>query len=160
MDISALSGSPARRLMIVDDNEETGSGLAAFFGHHGFHALAFADGRRALEHLRGEPVDLVIIDLFMPEIDGFELMRELQPFKPRPRVLAMSGGAPHILRVARILGADDVISKPIETGCLLQLVREIMARPLPATSGGLGADPKSRASAGFRPAMSAETACT
>jgi DNA-binding response OmpR family regulator len=115
------------RLMIVDDNLEIGAVLEAFFNHHGFITHVFSEGRAALDHARREPVDLAIIDLFMPEIDGFELMRELRNITPRPRVLAMTGGTSHMLKVAQVLGAEGLILKPLEPERLLERVNEVLA---------------------------------
>lgn len=115
------------RLMIVDDDPQIGPVLEMFFNHHGFVARAFANGRQALDYAQREPVDLVIVDLFLPEIDGFEVMRELRNLTPRPRVLAMTGDTSHMLKVAHVLGAEGLILKPLEPDRLLERVNEIMA---------------------------------
>lgn len=125
----STTAQPAVRLMIVDDNPEISSVLEVFFKHHGFIARSFSRGRDALEHALREPVDLAVIDLFMPDIDGFELMGELRNLTPRPRVLAMTGGSSHMLKVAQVLGAEGLMLKPLEPDRLLERVNEIMAAP-------------------------------
>jgi CheY-like chemotaxis protein len=121
------------RLLIVDDNAQLGAALVELFGRHGYTAVAVRNGRKALEHMAQQPVDLVITDIFMPDCDGLELLRELHKFTPHPRVLAMTGSVnlvmPDMLHAARLLGAECTIRKPFESGQLLQLVSGMLGEP-------------------------------
>ena len=109
-------------LMIIDDDPQVAPALMALFEYHGFVVGAFSDGRKALKHLKEHAVELVILDIFIPDFDGFELMAECQQLNPRPRIVAMTGGMPAMLTVAQILGADGIISKPFLPSQLLQVV--------------------------------------
>jgi CheY-like chemotaxis protein len=147
---TGLPAAPAgASILVVDDNEQIGEMLVELLQRHGFNVRVAHNGRRALAHLALQPADLVITDIFMPDCDGLELLRQLQQLKPRPRVVAMSGGKdtlmPDILKIARLMGAEGAIKKPFETAQLLQLVRGLLGDPAsvrlarPATSPGPGA---------------------
>jgi DNA-binding response OmpR family regulator len=126
----APAENPGARILVVEDDDPLGVALAIVLRRLGFAAESVRNGREALAHLARHPVDLVISDIYMPECDGLELLRELRLFKPRPRFLAMTGGGsqvmPDMLRVARQLGADGTIRKPFEPEQLILQVRELL----------------------------------
>jgi two-component system response regulator CpxR len=68
----------SERVLIVDDNEDVRRILALRLGMAGFDVSAAADGREGLAALRGGQWDLVLLDLVMPEVDGFEFLAELR----------------------------------------------------------------------------------
>jgi len=68
----------SERVLIVDDNEDVRRILALRLGLAGFEVRDAADGRAGLEALRGGSWDLVLLDLVMPELDGFDVLAELQ----------------------------------------------------------------------------------
>ena len=117
-------------LLIVDDNAQIGASLVMLFQRGGFIAASVRSGRSALEHLLKQRVDIVITDIFMPNGDGLELLRELYRRNIRPRVVVMTGGEdtgmPDMLHVATLMGAEHTIQKPFQPGKLLQLVREMI----------------------------------
>lgn len=82
---------------------------------------------RGLELLRNEPADLVLLDVFMPEKDGLETLREIRRLQPATRIIAMSGGGSNhsldILQVASFLGARRTLAKPFELQELMSVVR-------------------------------------
>jgi len=117
-------------LLIVDDNAQIGASLVMLFQRGGFIAASVRSGHSALEHLLKQRVDIVITDIFMPNGDGLELLRELYRRNIRPRVVVMTGGEdtgmPDMLHVATLMGAEHTIQKPFQPGKLLQLVREMI----------------------------------
>ena len=127
--VQKLNTIVAPSLLIVDDNVQIGASLVALFQRGGFLVTSVRSGRGALEYLLRHRVDIVITDIFMPNGDGLELLRELYRRKISPRVVAMTGGEdtgmPDMLHVARLMGAERVIQKPFEPDKLLQLVREM-----------------------------------
>src|SRR5258706_974121 len=95
----------------------------------GFEVEAALNGREALEVQQRRAVDVVITDIFMPEMDGIETIDRIRAEYPDTRIIAMSCGADDkqdYLKVARQIGADATLAKPFATADLLQLVRMLM----------------------------------
>ena len=105
-----------------------------------YKVISTNNGVEGLRRAESEAIDLAVIDLFMPEMDGLELIRELRQRQPQLRILAMSGGgsvlSSSFLPHAQKLGADRVLAKPFKMKEFTEAVREILA-PLP-TEGETG----------------------
>jgi CheY-like chemotaxis protein len=119
------------RVLVVDDQLEIRRVMLRLLEHAG-HTTAEADGgAEGLRQITAQPADLVVTDLFMPDMDGLEFMREMARRRPGTRVIAVSGGgfmdAPSILAVASTLGAVRTLSKPFEAPQFLALVEEVLA---------------------------------
>lgn len=80
----------SERVLIVDDNEDVRRILALRLSMAGFEVSDAPDGRAALVALRGGQWDLVLLDLVMPELDGFELLRELRGDATSPPVVVIT----------------------------------------------------------------------
>ena len=119
------------RVLVVDDQPEFRRGMLRLLERAGHVASEAADGAEGLRRIAAGDVDLVVTDLFMPDMDGLEFMRELARRRPGTRVIAVSGGsfmeASSILAVASTLGAVRTLSKPIDPPQFLALVEEVLA---------------------------------
>jgi len=93
----------------------------------GYETLQAADGAQALRVCAAEQVDLVLTDLCMPEKEGFEIMQALRTGNPMVKVIAISGAFRGLLPVAKRLGADAVLPKPIDPDTLLNAVAKALA---------------------------------
>ena len=120
-------------LLIVDDNAQLGASLVTLFQRDGFTVVHVRNGRSALQYLLKQRIDIVITDIFMPNGDGLELLRELYRRQIRPRVVVMTGSEdtamPDMLHVATLMGAEHTIKKPFDPGKQLQLVRGMVSTP-------------------------------
>ena len=118
-------------VLIVDDNPGTRWVLADLVTRERHRVLEARDGREAIEVYRACRPDLVMIDLFMPEHDGFEAIRVLRSEFPDSRIIAVSAdwmvGDKNGLRVARELGADVTIRKPFNIGLVRAAVAGLLA---------------------------------
>ncbi len=118
-------------VLVMDDEEELRRVLARALTGAGHEALQAANGADGLREVKAHPVDLVVTDLVMPEMDGLEFMRELGRLRPGTRVIAISGGGVwdkgSLLAVAGMLGAVKTLSKPFELDEFLKLVDEVLA---------------------------------
>jgi TolB-like protein/CheY-like chemotaxis protein/DNA-binding SARP family transcriptional activator len=114
--------SDATNLVVVDDEPELGRMIAEYLGGHGF-AVRVATSGQALDDLLAEmPADLVILDVNMPDEDGFSIARRLRNRSSSPRILFLSAAANVADRVTGLeLGADDYLTKPFD-------LRELRAR--------------------------------
>jgi adenylate cyclase len=113
-----VSGSTpaAGKILIADDNRVNQLLLARGLEHEG-HTVAFAeDGRQALDLLRREPFDLLLLDVLMPELDGYEVLAELQDDRHlRDIPVIVTSALDEIDSVVRCLemGAEDYLTKPV-----------------------------------------------
>ena len=118
------------RAIVADDDEGMRTAVLEMLQHAGFDAIACADGAAALRALRQVSADLIICDLFMPGLDGLELIREIRRELPDLKIIAMSGGgfggAVDLLTTARILGATEVLPKPFTRRKLLDAVERAL----------------------------------
>jgi CheY-like chemotaxis protein len=121
---SAQSTLPA--ILVVEDEEKMRDLLRRMLERASFTVMTAPHGREALKLFRERPVDLAITDLMMPEMDGFELIRELTAQWPSIRIIAISG-ADIRLDMARQLGAKAVLKKPVTGKALVATVEQVLA---------------------------------
>jgi two-component system alkaline phosphatase synthesis response regulator PhoP len=118
----------AKTILVVDDEERLLSLVKAYLTQEGFRVVTASDGRTALFQARQEKPDLIILDIMMPEMDGYEFMR----------VHRRERGTPIIMLTARVdesdkvlgleLGADDYMTKPFSPRELVARVRAVLRR--------------------------------
>ncbi len=110
-------------IMIVDDEPDILIVLGEFLSKEGFKVLTAKDGRQAIEKLKGNKVDLVLLDMAMPNLNGIETLRELKKLKPDVSVIMITAyrDAEKVVEAFR-LGAYDCIFKPFDLKYLRQAV--------------------------------------
>ncbi|HEY3380735.1 MAG TPA: response regulator [Vicinamibacterales bacterium] len=125
------------RVLVVDDEPQVRSVLVQMVGKLGHNAVTATNGKHALQQLEAMPVDLVIMDLIMPESEGIETTAIVKRRWPDVKILAISGGGRHApepyLAMAAALGADATLAKPFECADLAAAIRELLA-PVAAPS--------------------------
>lgn len=128
-------------ILVIDDSELLRKYLREALSALHHEVFEAENGSVGLAVLEQRPVDLVLCDLFMPEKEGLETIREIQQrFKEIP-VIAMSGGAPNLtdfLPLAKRLGAIATLQKPIDTPQLQNLIATILS---PQTCANASASP-------------------
>ena len=77
-------------VLIAEDNKAASSGLAEFLEGAGYQIRTATDGVEALARLDREPVDLMLLDIWMPRMDGIQLLRELKDRPSHPKVIVMN----------------------------------------------------------------------
>lgn len=112
------------RILIVDDDESDLLLLQAILARAGHETFYAHNGEEALQQYEEHGVDVVVTDLQMPEVHGFELISVLRDFIPPPAVIAVSGTGQFQLHMAEALGAKWTIQKPIKPELLLKAVDE------------------------------------
>ncbi|MGH7560304.1 MAG: response regulator [Gemmatimonadales bacterium] len=114
------------RILLVDDDDLSRGAVHKMLERAGYIVESTGAGAEALARYRTDPVELVITDLIMPDMDGLEIIQELRKVNPSVRILAISGGgrvdANEYLSVARKFGAVEVLSKPFSNLELRQAV--------------------------------------
>jgi len=124
-------------VLVVDDENEIRSSLRGVLSDEGLRVLEAQGGRDALEIVRREQPELVLLDVWMPDIDGIELLRLLQSETVRPQVVMISGhGNVETAVQATKLGAFDFIKKPFSIDALLQVVNRALTYGVSDASAG------------------------
>ena len=119
------------RILVIDDDELIRDTLRMVLMDAGHQVHLAEHGRFGLEVLDQHPIDLVLCDLFMPDMEGFETMASIRQRYPELKIIVMSGGArgidqSHYLEDAEILGADATLSKPFRNRDLTGLIDQLI----------------------------------
>jgi len=116
------------KILVVDDDRTTRHLLALQLRGAGYSVAEASDGRRALERVRREPFDLVLLDVWMPGMDGVEVLERLRDAPSRPRVVMMTAddASETLLRAIR-QHAYRYLAKPVEPAQLIEVVRSVLA---------------------------------
>src|SRR5260370_328328 len=119
-----VSSAPKTRVLIADDEDNQRAGLAKMVESWGFEVETAADGQEALDKLTQSPVQVLITDLMMPRMDGFELLKRLrtQGDGPPSIVLTAFGNIETAVQTVHDLGAFWFFEKPIQPSALKVLL--------------------------------------
>lgn len=116
------------RILIVDDEPRMVRFLRAELSHVGHRTLVAGDGKSALHVLQSEKVDLVILDVMLPDIDGFETCRQIRQFSSVPIIMLSAKGDPSNKVRGLELGADDYLAKPFDIEELMARINAVLRR--------------------------------
>ena len=120
-------------IVIVDDDPTVRMIATELLRHDDHVVLEAEDGGEALKIIASMAVDLVVLDMLMPNKDGLETIGELRRSNPHIRILAISSGgrvgADQLLRTAMVLGADDTLVKPLRLDTFARSVARLLALP-------------------------------
>ncbi len=125
-------------ILLVDDDAELCSLLGAFLQREGFTVECEHEGNRGLERALQEGNDLVVLDVMLPGIDGFEILRRLRKVSRVPVIMLTARGEDVDRIVGLELGADDYLPKPFNPKELAARMRAVMRRYEPRPAGGPG----------------------
>jgi DNA-binding response OmpR family regulator len=115
-------------VLIIEDDPNTSSLIALYLEREGFRVITANDGEQGLSLAEDHPPDLVILDLMLPKIDGWEVCRRLQQ-QSRVPVIMLTARDEEIDRVAGLtLGADDYVIKPFSPRELVARVKSVLRR--------------------------------
>lgn len=107
-------------ILIIEADTAVRRLLAQLLDDAGYQVYEAATGRQGLAQFHAQPVDLVLTDLDMPEMNGLEVILESTRVLLNVKVIAISGGAVEGLHIARLLGARQTFPKPLDLAALLQ----------------------------------------
>lgn len=124
-------------VLIIDDEPGMRAIMRRALEHAGHAVVAASNGAEGLKRISEAPIDIVVTDLLMPELDGIELIFNLRKTRPNLRVIAISGGGQlppdGYLKIAQRGGARRILIKPFELReLLIAIEEELKPDPNPA----------------------------
>jgi two-component system alkaline phosphatase synthesis response regulator PhoP len=148
-----------KTVLVVDDERNIVELVRLYLEKEGFNVVAASDGEQALAQYERHAPDLVVLDLMLPKMDGFEVCRELRRRGDTPILMLTARSEDVDAIVGLELGADDYVTKPFNPRALVARVKAILRRTdvtlkggRPIRVGNLRIDPRRReASIGDRP---------
>lgn len=118
-----------RRILVADDDRAMAATLADVLSLHGWEPVTAFDGAEAVAIAAAGSVDVVLMDVRMPRLDGVAALRAMKADHPGLRVVLMTAfAASHLLEEARDHGVIDVLRKPVEPPQLIRLLEELLQR--------------------------------
>lgn len=117
-----------RTILVVDDEPEITDVVRKYLERDGYHVVTAADGRAALSAFMHEKPNLVILDLMLPEVDGWEVARQIRAAGSTPIIMLTARGEEVDRLLGLGLGADDYITKPFSPREVVARVRAVLRR--------------------------------
>ncbi len=116
------------RVLVVDDDKDVRMSVGELLKAAGHEVICAADGAEAIQQLRVERADVAVMDVFMPEMDGFEAIAHFRTLRPGMPIIAMCGrpDADAMLQVAAAMGAAAVLHKPFSADELTAAVEKAL----------------------------------
>ena len=123
------NGGAGMKLLIVDDESRIRTLIAKYAAFDGYGWEEAADGMEAIEKARDDSVGLVILDIMMPELDGFSAAREIRKFRPKLPIILLSARGEEYDKIHGFeLGIDDYVVKPFSPKELMMRVAAVLRR--------------------------------
>jgi len=116
-----------KKILVVDDEDRVRESIREILSDEGYRVIEAADGTRVLDLITSEHPDLVLLDIWMPDVDGIGLLKDIKKQEPDLNVIMISGhGNIHTAVTATKLGAFDFIEKPLSLDGLLLTVQRAL----------------------------------
>ena len=117
-----------KTILVVDDEQRLVSVVKAYLEQEGFRVVTASNGREAIHIGRQEKPDLIILDIMMPEMDGYEFLRVHRKERETPIIMLTARVADDEKVIGLELGADDYVTKPFKPRELIARVRAVLRR--------------------------------
>lgn len=118
----------AEKILIVDDEKNICDLLRMYLEKDGFRTIIANNGRAALQLFREREPDLVLLDIMLPELDGWQVCREIRKISDKPIIMLTAKGETFDKVLGLELGADDYVTKPFETKEVVARVKAVLRR--------------------------------
>lgn len=122
-----------RKILIVDDDDNICQLITLYLVKEGYGTSICHNGKDAIRMIKDNMYDLVLLDVMMPEMDGYETLTELRKFSDIPIIMVSAKGEPMDKISALDYGADDYVTKPFEPQELMSRIKAIFRRSQPIT---------------------------
>lgn len=117
------------KILVLDDSPALGDMISQMLKLGGHDVAVFNSGKEALKQLASEPFDLLLTDVFMPDMDGLEVILQVKKLKPGLKLVAMSSqsGIKNMLPAAKAFGAQATLHKPFDFNTLTSTVTQVLS---------------------------------
>ena len=116
------------KIMVVDDDSNIGELLRLYLGKEGYEPIIVSDGEEAVARFDKEKPDLILLDIMMPKLDGWQVCRKIRKKSQCPIIMLTAKGELFDKVLGLELGADDYIVKPFETKEVIARVKAVLRR--------------------------------
>ena len=120
-----------RQVLVCDDEKDIVAALKIYLEAEGYHVLTAFNGREALAVFAREPVDLILLDMFLPDINGLDVLRRIRRMQSPPVVMLSAHNEETDRIIALEIGADDYVPKAFSSRELLARIRAVLRRCAP-----------------------------
>jgi DNA-binding response OmpR family regulator len=118
-----------KRILVVEDEPDIAMGLEADLRRHGYDVQTVSDGHTALRRAKGEPWHLILLDVMLPCMDGFEVCRDLRRARVKTPIILLTAKTQEAEKVLGLdLGADDYVTKPFSPRELRSRISAVLRR--------------------------------
>lgn len=121
------------KVLIVDDDKNICDLIELYLLKEGYKTYKVYNGKDALKVFTEKPIDVVVLDIMMPEMDGYEVLKEIRKSSPLPVIMLTARGETFDRVLGLELGADDYMVKPFEPKELVARIRAVLRRYKPQT---------------------------
>jgi len=118
----------SEKILIVDDDQNICELLRLYTEKEGFTVVMAHDGRRAVEVFKEEEPDLILLDIMLPEMDGWQVCREIRKVSKCPIIMLTAKGETFDKVLGLELGADDYVVKPFEAKEVIARIKAVLRR--------------------------------
>jgi DNA-binding response OmpR family regulator len=122
------------KLLIVDDEEKIREMIGKYAAHEGHETVLANDGKMAVDLFRKQDFDLVVMDVMMPEMDGYEALKKMKEIKDVPCIFLTALGQEYDRIYGFDVGAEDYVTKPFSLKELMMRIKVILKRENKASS--------------------------
>ena len=113
-----------KRVLVVDDEPKIGNVLRIKLRLHGYEVITTTSGAEAIEIIRTQKPDIVLLDILMPDVTGMDVLEKVRNFSQVPVIVFTA--MPDIVRFAMNLGANDAIAKPFDPDQVVNKIETVL----------------------------------
>lgn len=124
------------KVLVVDDDTNICELLRLYLEKEGFSVIIVNDGESAVNIFKAENPDITLLDIMLPRLDGWQVLREVRKFSDKPIIMLTAKGETFDKVLGLELGADDYVTKPFDTKEIVARIKAVLRR----ASGGNSAD--------------------